>query len=417
MKILLLAQYFTPELTAGAARIHSFGARLAAIGHAVRVICEIPNHPRGVIEEGYGGRAFDHRSFDGFDVTYVWVPTNSVKTTRSRVAGYGTYALMASIAGALASRPDVVFASSPPLPVGAAARVVAGRHRVPWVLDVRDLWPAAAVAVGELRGKRIIAAASRLEHSLYRSAAAITTPSGGSREWIVSTGVRPEKVHVVTSGTTPEWLDLGNSAVERAPLGLPADEFVWTYAGNIGLAQDVGTAIRAAAELGAGYQLLVVGDGPLRTEMEKLAARLAPNEVRFTGLVPPITAGRHMRASDALLVSLANVRGLEYAVPSKLYDCCATGRPMIVAAKGEVRRLSEHHAIALTVDPGDAASLAAAVRRLRTDAMLRARLVIAARQFAQDHLRERQADRLAEVLASVIRSRRSRPRRSARTLR
>lgn len=403
MEILLLSQYFTPELTAGAARIHSFSVRLAAIGHAVRVICEIPNHPRGVVEEGYGGRAFDHRSFDGFDVTYVWVPTSSVKTTRSRVAGYGIYALMASIAGALAPRPDVVFASSPPLPVGAAARVVAWRHRVPWVLDVRDLWPAAAVAVGELRGKRIVDAATRLEHSLYRSAAAITTPSGSSREQIASTGVTLEKVHLVTSGTTPEWLDLGNSAVERAPLGLSDHEFVWTYAGNIGLAQDVGTAIRAAAELGAGYRLLVVGDGPLRTELEKLAARLAPNEVRFTGLVPAITAGRYMRASDALLVSLAKVRGLEYAVPSKLYDCCATGRPVIVAAQGEVRRLSEHHGVALTVDPGDAASLAAAVRRLRKDATLRDGLAIAAREFAREHLRERQADRLAEVLASVVR--------------
>lgn len=403
MEILLLSQYFTPELTAGAARIHSFSVRLAAIGHAVRVICEIPNHPRGVVEEGYGGRAFDHRSFDGFDVTYVWVPTSSVKTTRSRVAGYGIYALMASIAGALSPRPDVVFASSPPLPVGAAARAVAWRHRVPWVLDVRDLWPAAAVAVGELRGKRIVDAATRLEHSLYRSAAAITTPSGSSREQIASTGVTLEKVHLVTSGTTPEWLDLGNSAVERAPLGLSDHEFVWTYAGNIGLAQDVGTAIRAAAELGAGYRLLVVGDGPLRTELEKLAARLAPNEVRFTGLVPAITAGRYMRASDALLVSLAKVRGLEYAVPSKLYDCCATGRPVIVAAQGEVRRLSEHHGVALTVDPGDAASLAAAVRRLRKDATLRDGLAIAAREFAREHLRERQADRLAEVLASVVR--------------
>jgi colanic acid biosynthesis glycosyl transferase WcaI len=401
MDVLILSQYFPPEMTAGAVRIHTFSVRLAAIGHSVRVICEIPNHPRGVVAEGYGGRLFDRRSLDGLDVTYVWVPTNSVKSTRTRVAAYGTYALMTSIAGSLARRPDVVFASSPPLPIGAAARVVASRHRVPWVLDVRDLWPAAAVAVGELRGKRIIDAATKLERGLYRSAAAITTPSGSARDQIASTGVALAKVHLVPSGTTSDWLDLGNSEVERAPLGLSDDEFIWTYAGNIGLAQDVGTAIRAAADLGAGYRLLIVGEGPVRKELEKLAASVAPNRVRFTGLVPAIIAGHYMRASDALIVSLAKARGLEYAVPSKLYDCCATGRPVIVAADGEARRLSKHHGIALTVAPGDAGALAAAVRRLRGDPVLRDGLATAAREFAQAHLRERQADRLAEILASV----------------
>jgi glycosyltransferase involved in cell wall biosynthesis len=401
MKILILSQYFTPELTAGAVRVHSFAARLAATGHEVRVVCEVPNHPRGVVEEGYGGRAFDRRSFDGFEVIYVWVPTSQVKTTRSRVAEYGVYSLMASIAGSRASRPDVVFASSPPLPVGAAARVVAARHRVPWVFDVRDLWPEAAVSVGELRGRRAIEAATRLEHSLYRSAAAITTPSGRSREQIASTGVPLEKVHLIASGTTAEWIELGETVVERAPLGLAEDEFVWTYAGNVGLAQDVATAVEAAAELGAGYRLLVVGDGPHRRALEERAARVAPSEVRFTGLVPALTAGRYMRASDALLVSLAKAPGLEYAVPSKLYDCCATGRPVIVAASGEARRLSEEHGIALTVDPGDATALAEAVRRLRADAELRESLVVAARSFAKEHLRDTQADRLADVLASV----------------
>jgi len=409
MRVLILSQYFPPELTAGAARIHFFSRHLAGVGHDVHVICEIPNHPRGIVEEGYGGRAFDRRRLDGVDVDYVWVPTSSVKTARSRVVAYGTYALMAAVAGVRAPRPDVVFASSPPLPVGAAARAVALRHRVPWVFDVRDLWPAAAEAVGELRAAKLIEAATKLEHSLYRSAAAITTPSGGARAQIVRSGVPDRKVHLVASGTTPEWLELGERVVERAPLGLPDDEFVWTYAGNIGLAQDVGAAVRAAAELGPGYRLVVVGDGPLRSELETLAVRLASGRVRFTGLVPRMTAAHYMRASDALLVSLARAPGLEYAVPSKLYDCCATGRAVIVAGEGEVRRLSDRHGIALTVTPGDAGSLAAAVRRLAEDAALRDRLTSNARQFAREHLREHQAHRLVELLLSVAeRSRRGR---------
>ena len=397
----MLSQYFTPELTAGAARVHAFAARLAVTGHAVHVICEVPNHPRGVVADGYGGRPFDSRSLDGFDVTYVWVPAGPNKTTRSRLAAYGAYAAMAAVRGALSHRPDVVFASSPPLPVGAAARAVAMVHRIPFVLDVRDLWPAAAVAVGELRGRRAIQAASRLERSLYRHAAAITTPSERSRAEIASAGVELDKVHLLPSGTTKEWLDLGKTRVERAPLGLSDGEFVWTYAGNIGLAQDLATAVRAAAELGAGYRLLVVGDGPLLADVQQLAARVAPERVRFTGLVPRADSGRFMRASDALLVSLASAPGLDYAVPSKLYDCCAIGRPVIVAASGEAGRLARAHGIALTAAPGDAGSLAAVLRRLREDGNLRDELSAAGRQFAEQHLREDHADRLAAILASV----------------
>ena len=250
--------------------------------------------------------------------------------------------------------------------------------------------------------ERAIQAASRLEHSLYRHAAAITTPSERSRVEIAKAGVALDKVHLLPSGTTQEWLDLGNASVERAPLGLSEDEFVWTYAGNIGLAQDLATAVCAAAELGAGYRLLVVGDGPLLADVQALAGRVAPERVRFTGLVPRATSGCYMRASDALLVSLANARGLEYAVPSKLYDCCAIGRPVIVAAAGEAHRLASAQGIALTVAPGDAGSLAAAVRRLREDENLRDELGAAGRRFAEQHLREHQADRLAAILASVL---------------
>src|SRR6476619_3431749 len=127
MRVLVLTQYFPTELTAAAARLHAFATALARHGHSVEVVCEVPNHPRGVVEQGYGGRAFDRRSFDGLDVTYVWVSTSSVKTMRSRVAGYGSYALMSMLAGSLVRRADVVLASSPPLPVGLAGYALALR--------------------------------------------------------------------------------------------------------------------------------------------------------------------------------------------------------------------------------------------------------------------------------------------------
>jgi colanic acid biosynthesis glycosyl transferase WcaI len=278
---------------------------------------------------------------------------------------------------------------------------VAGRHRVPWVLDVRDLWPAAAVAVGELSGHRVVAAMESLERRLYRSATSITTPSESSKDHIAAVCGSPEKVHHLPSGTTEDWLRLGEQEVDRAELAVPAETFAWTYAGNIGLAQDLATAVEAAALLGDGYRLVVVGDGPVRGQVEAFAERVAPGSVTFTGLLPKDRAARLMRASEALLVSLADTPGIAYAVPSKLYDCCAVGRPVIVAAAGEAARIAERESVAITVPPGDPEALADAVRRLRGEPALRDRLAASGRAFAVDNLRERQAERLESILASA----------------
>lgn len=403
VRALILTQYFTPELTAGAARLHAFASELARRGHRIEVICEIPNHPQGVVEEGYRGRLVQHRTIDGFDVTYVWVPTSRRKTTGRRLANYAGYAAGSVLAAVKGRDPDVVLASSPPLPVGVAGATVARRYGVGWVLDVRDMWPAAAVAVGELNGARAIAAAERLERSLYASASAIITPSPSSAEQIAAIAGDRARVEVVASGTTRAWIELGEREPDRAGLGLPVDEFVWTYAGNLGLAQGLSVAVRAAELLGAGFRLLIVGDGPQRAELEALARSRAAGQVQFTGLVGRQRAGELMRASDALLVSLLRSPGLEYAVPSKLYDCCAVARPVIVAAAGEARRLASEHSIGLSVDPDEPEDLARAVRRLCDEPGLRDRLADAGARFAAKNLRESQVDRLEAMLDSVAR--------------
>ena len=291
-----------------------------------------------------------------------------------------------------------MLASSPPLSVGAAGALVAKRHRVPLALDVRDLWPQIAVALGEIGPGHVLSAAERLERRLYATAAVVTTPTEPFRDEIASRSPDPTRVAVVANGTTPAWLAAGEAEVPRLA---EAGTFVWTYAGNVGLSQDLATAIEAAAILGDGYELRIVGDGARRAALERLAGEKAPARVRFDGLVEPAEAARRLRGSDALLVSLADQPELERSIPIKLYDYCAIGRPVIVAARGEVRRLAEAEGIGAAVDPGDAGALAAAVRALRDDADRRDELAAAGRRFAAEHLRERGVDRLEALLRGI----------------
>lgn len=400
MRILIVSQYFSPEVTAASLRLGTFAEGLAALGHEVEVISEVPSHPEGVIAPGFGGHAVVKREVDGYRVRHVWVWARPSKGFRTRLMSYGTFTAMATLVGSAIRRPDVVLATSPPLPAGAAGAALAFRHRVPWVLDVRDLWPEVAVALGELGEGRALAIAERLERKLYRSASAITVTTEPFRDYIAARGARGP-IEVVPNGTTREWLEVGRSEPEREATELPEDRFVWTYAGNLGIAQGLETAIEAAAILGEGFQLQMVGAGAAREQLEQEASSTEAGNVVFRGPVELDRAAQIMRASDALLVSLADNAALDRCVPGKLYNSGAVRRPVVVSAAGETRKQSEAAGAALTVTPGDAQGLAEAVRSLRDDPDLAGRLVEGGERLAAANLREDALERLSSLLTTV----------------
>jgi glycosyltransferase involved in cell wall biosynthesis len=397
VRILILTQHFVPELTAGRFRLEAFAEGLARRGHDVQVVCPVPNHPRGVIHEGYRDRPILRRRLGRTRVIYLRVVVAREKTLRTRLAYYGSYAALSSAAGAVMPRPDLILASSPPLSVAAAGAAVAARHRAPLVLDVRDLWPESAVALGELRPGAALRAAERLERWVYRRAAHIVTANEAFRHRIEARSPRGQPVEVIPNGTTGDWLAVGETEVVRASVGLPDDRFVWAYAGNLGLAHGLEFAADAARLLGDGYLLFVIGDGPRRGELERRAAEAGSSTVELRGLMPPEQAAARLRAADVVLVSERQ----DATVSAKLYDACAVGRPVVAACRGALRRLVEEEEIAVAVPHGNPDALAEAVRRLRSDAGLRERLSERARAFAQRHLREHQAERLARLLESI----------------
>jgi glycosyltransferase involved in cell wall biosynthesis len=343
------------------------------------------------------------REVDGATVRYVWVYARPRKSTLNRLLLYVSYSLMSSLVGAVGPRPDVIVASSPPLPVGVAAMLLARRFRCPWIFDVRDVWPEVAVVLGEIDNPRMLAVAEALERRLYSEATAVVTTTEPFREHIAAASPPGTRIEVLPNGTTRRWLEWGAANVARADVGLPEDAFVWTYAGNLGLAQGLEHAVEAAALLGEGFQLCLVGDGPRRRSLEEQAAALPDGAVAFKGLVEPELAARYLRASDATLVCLDPDPRLGWFVPSKLFDACAIGRPVVLAAQGEAARLASEAEAATVVAPGSPEEIVAAVRDARSGSGDRASASAASREFAAAHLREVQAARLvgfSEELAS-----------------
>jgi glycosyltransferase involved in cell wall biosynthesis len=401
MRVLVATQYYRPEIGATQNRLGSFVDGLVAAGHEVEVICEQPNHPAGVFATGYGRRLVFTEYERGAVIRRIWVAASPRKTTARRLAFYGTFAAGAAAATLALRRPDVVFVSSPPLPGALAVAVAASVRQLPFVLDVRDLWPAAAEALGELSSPRIMRTFERAERWIYRESACVTTTTEPFCAHINSrAGV--EKAAHLPNGAMDELLDV--PLEERAP-GQPV---TIGYAGNFGIAQGLGVVLEAAAELAeTPVRFVMFGEGPVKEQfLADRDRRHLNGRVDVHSELPLSEVAPLLARCDALLVPLRNSPLLRNFIPSKLYDAMALGRPAIVAAAGEPQRLVEQGGCGVAVPPEDGPALAAAIRAIMDDPVRAAAMGRAGRQVARNLVRSRQIERLESILTDVAKGRR-----------
>lgn len=395
MRVLVVSQYFRPEVGATQNRLGSFADGLIERGHEVDVVCEQPNHPAGVFQPGFGRRPVVTERAGPLTVRRLWVAASPRKTTARRLAFYGTFAAGAGALTLSARKPDVVFASSPPLPGALAAAAAARMRGAPFVLDVRDLWPAAAEALGELSNRRALAAFERAERWLYRSARAVTATT------------RPFCRHIDQVAGSAVSAHLPNGALDElvdAPTTPPPSDGPFTvgYAGNFGIAQGLGIVLDAAEELrDEDVRFRLVGAGPLADDLSRERERRHLSSVQIEPGIAVSEVGAFLRGCHALLVPLRAHPLLEDFIPSKLYDAMAVGRPVLVSAAGEAAALVREHECGLEVGPEDGPALATAVRRLASDPQLAARMGAAGRRAAAATARSRQVERLESILLSA----------------
>jgi glycosyltransferase involved in cell wall biosynthesis len=400
MRVLVVAQYYPPEPGAAQNRVGAFVEGLLDRGHRVTVVCQQPNHPVGVFHEGYGRRPVVSQRDGSLTVHRLWVATSPRKTSKRRLAFYGSFAVGALGAVRLIPRHDVAFMTSPPLPgIVAAARGLIGRD-VPYVLDVRDLWPAAAEALGELSNPRVVRQLERTERWLYRHAAAATATTRPFCRHIDRLAGRSIASHL-PNGALDQLIE---APTRRPP---PSDPFIVGYAGNLGIAQGLGIILDAAAELrGEDIRFLVVGDGPVGATLRSEVRRRDLAAIEMRPVVPVEEVGDVLRECHALLVPLRAHQLLEDFVPSKLYDAMAVGRPVIAALGGEAARIVREARCGLVVAPEDGSALAEAIRRLRDRPDWAQALGSAGRRVAQEHARSRQVTGLEQILRSAAAERR-----------
>ncbi len=396
MRVLFVTQYFPPETGAAPARALHFARALVRAGHEVRVVTGLPNHPSGEIRPEYRGVRRRRESLDGIVVDRVWLYATPRKTPITRLANHLSFALAALPAMLAGPRPDVVLATTPPLFHGLTAWLAARLRGATFVNDCRDDWPHAAIALGEMRPGLVAKVLDACARFFQSRAARILVVTPGMQAQLAGRGFPAHRLVFLPNGADTELFRPAQAPPARAP-GQP---FTLTYAGTHGLVHGMDALLDAAETLrGEPVRFRFVGDGVAKDALVKRAAERGLTHCTFEPSVAPEQLVRVLHESDACV---ATTRASVFAgetIPVKLFDYLACGCPVVAAVRGDAARVVEESGGGLVVEPENGDAIAGAVRRLREDPALRARLATAGPAFVErEHSRRALGRRLVEVL-------------------
>lgn len=408
MRILYLSQYFYPEVGATQTRAYEMASNWVRMGHHVTLIAEVPNHPSGIIPPAFRGKLYQRDTLDGIEVIRVWVKTSPVKNFRNRMLFYLTYMLNAFLAGILLARGryNLIYATSPPIFVGGAALFLSWVRRIPLVFEVRDLWPEVAVALGELSNPTAIAWATRLEEACYRRARLIVVVTHGNLDRLTQRGLAPSKLALVPNGANVELFHFSEEGRERIRRSLALeDRFIAIYAGIHGVAQGLNTVIEAARILEANphIHILLVGDGPKKAELIKLAQEYSLPNLTMLPEQPREAIIDYLSAADMALIPLRNLELFKGTLPSKVFDAWACERPVLLSVDGEARRIMEQAGGGIFIPPEDPKALAENLRQLSSQPEKCQEMGKRGREFTVEHYsRQAQARMLIDLLQADL---------------
>lgn len=411
MKILYVSQYFPPEMGAPAARVAELSRHWVRSGHDVTVLTGFPNHPTGRVAAGYRKqflRLIMKENVDEINVVRTWLLPFPNRKPYERILNYISFSISAAITGLFLSRPDVVIATSPQLLVGMSGWFLARFKHVPFVFEVRDLWPESLTAVGMGTADSLLhRTLAKIAHFLYRNADRIVVVTPAFKDYLVTRlGVPAKKIAVVLNGVETNLFNSEHSSsVVKAELHLE-DKFVVSYIGTMGMAHGLEGVLDAAAELQHSHPqilFLFIGEGADKKRIVALARSRNLTNVRFLGEQPRETIPAYICASDICLVLLKQSEIFKTVIPTKMLEFMACCRPVIVAVDGQARTIVEEAQAGVFVRPENTNDLTEAVVRLRGDPALRASMGRNGRTYILKHFsRAQTASTYLEILESLL---------------
>ncbi len=408
MNILFLTDNFPPEVNAPASRTFEHCREWVKAGNSVTVITCAPNFPMGKVFEGYKNPLWKIEEIDGIQVVRVWTYITANTGFIKRILDYVSYMIAAVLASFFIKKVDVVVGTSPHLFTAMAGYMVGTIKRIPFVFELRDLWPESITAVGALKKDSfVIRFFEKIEMFLYRKAASIVSVTNSFKQNLIERGIDANKISVVTNGVDlshykPQEKDI--ELVEK--FGLEG-KIVAGYIGTHGMAHSLETLLEAAEKLkyiegGDIYRIIMLGHGAEKQLLVDKAKQMQLDNIIFIDSVPKQDVHRYWSLLDVSIIHLKNIPLFTTVIPSKLFESMGMGIPILHGVAGESADIVEREKAGLTFEPENVDELLEKLIALKKDDELYGALKNNCLEAAKKYDRSVLASHMLDVLDNTV---------------
>ncbi|WP_223592350.1 glycosyltransferase family 4 protein [Neobacillus bataviensis] len=406
MKLVVLSHYFPPEIGAPSARLYEMARHWVEVGHEVHVVTCFPNHPTGMIPDEYKGKKYMHEMLDGIHVhrNYVYATPNKgfIKKTLGHISFMFSSVLFSM---RKIKKPDVVITSSPTFFSIFSGYWYSLRKKAPFVLEIRDLWPAAMIELGVMKKGAVTNILEKMELFFYRKSKKLIMVTKAFKDNVVYRGIDANKVHVITNGVNQEMFypkDKNRSIIANYNL---ENKFVISYVGAHGISQNLNTILKVAKELAMkekDIQFLFVGEGAEKDKLKNIVKEQQINNVTFIDSQPKEMIPEFYNASDLCLVPLKDIELFKTFIPSKMFEIMACGVPIVASLEGEAADILNQSKAAEVVKPDNAVEIKQAILKLKNDKSLyEFRKANGPAFVEQNYSRKKLAEKYLELISDI----------------
>ena len=403
MHILFLTDNFPPEVNAPASRTFEHCREWVKAGHQVTVITCAPNFPKGKVFDGYQNKLWQQESMAGIRVIRVWTYITANEGFVKRSLDYLSFMFTGFWASMFVRRVDLVVGTSPQFFTVCVAYMTGLLKRVPWVFELRDIWPESIRVVGAMKQSKVLDLLEKVELFLYRKASAIVSVTHAFRTSLIRRGVNGEKIHVVTNGVDISRFSPRDKDAELLRKHDLQDKFVAGYIGTHGLAHALDTLLDAAKALKAApdgdrFRIILLGDGAKKASLRQRAEAEGLDNVIFVDSVPKDQVVRYWSLLDVSIIHLKKDELFTTVIPSKLFECMGMAIPVLHGVQGESAGIVDREDVGLLFEPENTEALVDGLRRLADDPELLARFIANGPQAAQHYDRSTLAAQMLQIL-------------------
>ncbi|SHO62028.1 glycosyltransferase involved in cell wall biosynthesis [Algoriphagus zhangzhouensis] len=389
MKVYYIHQYFKTPEEGGAVRSFHLAKGLVKNGIKVEIIT-------AGNQQGY-----DQKWIEGFKVHYLPVSYQQEFGFLKRIQAFYSFVKQAKKLIQKLPRPDLLYISSTPLTTGWIGLWAKKKFALPYIFEVRDLWPEAPIQVGAIRQKFLKTYLYGLEKRIYQQALSIVALSPGIASYI-RTKVSNLKISIIPNFSDLEQFYPQNKNEKlREELSLKKGLTI-AYAGALGKVNAVDELIdlaNMAQQQKKNWQFLIMGEGSKKGLLEEKSNRLGLKNLVFVPFGPKEEVNQILGLADFAWISFAHLPVLKTNSPNKFFDALAAGKAIIVNHKGWVHQLVKKNDLGISCLPGKMGNCFSKLEKLESNPEKLARFQQNSRQLAERYFTKEIA---VEKLASII---------------